>query len=773
MVSLLLKIMFKKIFLCLGLLGVTVHSAELQSFGEYAQTQVETKVLNKVDHSELSMFCSEFGEEQSKDSAQDCACLVLNTCIDPYWLDDEIYNMRKIGGCTLSFANLNYILLGKVLSNIVLNGFNREQSSDYLNLDALFNEAKKSLLKVIADDPVWENVLAERTEKVMAWCQKTDFLGGVMQALKDTFLVEKDEEPPSPEIKALIESGREFDKFNVLMMAVHQGRFADVKFLIEKVKDLYTSDSIKWDTFLKAASDGHVKILDYFLQKEPGLIKCSNNYGYTALRFAVLKNQLKAVEFLVNKGADIDRNAFVDAVLTNKTDIVKFFIENGAVIEEETVKQVAFVGAYQMVKYLLEQKPEFKSSLELIDWKSKDNKTPLMIALMNDDLEGVKFFAENGANIDNDIFTEAYENRDIKFIKCFIEQDSTLIEFRDRSGNTPLSKAISTNDLELARILVKQGLTITGETAIEAIQSGANDVAKFFINENSWLINFKVRYYNAPLRTAARHKNLEMVNFLVEKGASIDRFVLSSAARSGSIDVVKLVAEFLINKDPKLVGYACEALAKAAESGNLEVVKFFVEKGAMITPREINAAARSGSVDVVKFLINERPEMIVYANEALLEAVRSRSNEVAKFLINEAPRLINYKYDDGKTLLQMAIEHGNSELVKILIENEIHTDYAKLLDIVMEKYSKSDNSWESFRAGVLDVLLKSKDKSGNTALMFAAGSGNYNAVEFLVKNKADISTQNELGETALDIAMKRTCNDQIVSFLEDRIRPKY
>ncbi|KHJ94912.1 ankyrin repeat protein [Oesophagostomum dentatum] len=58
------------------------------------------------------------------------------------------------------------------------------------------------------------------------------------------------------------------------------------------------------DKFLKEAEDGNVEALKDMLSKNPELLKATDEDGYTALHRAAYSNQLDALSFLLEAGAD-------------------------------------------------------------------------------------------------------------------------------------------------------------------------------------------------------------------------------------------------------------------------------------------------------------------------------------------------------------------------------------------------------------------------------------------------------------------------------------
>ena len=84
-----------------------------------------------------------------------------------------------------------------------------------------------------------------------------------------------------------------------------------------------------------------------------------------------------------------------------------------------------------------------------------------------------------------------------------------------------------------------------------------------------------------PLRMACKCGRLEIIKFLLEKGANLhesDDQPLCLAARNGHLEVAK----FLLKKGANLHAWDDQALCLATENDHLEVVKLLLKKGATV-----------------------------------------------------------------------------------------------------------------------------------------------------------------------------------------------
>ena len=94
---------------------------------------------------------------------------------------------------------------------------------------------------------------------------------------------------------------------------------------------------------------------------------------------------------------------------------------------------------------------------------------------------------------------------------------------------------------------------------------------------------------------AAGIDHMDLVGFFVEKGATDWDRGMQSAAKGGHAELVRFFAE-------KGAANWNWAMSAAAEGGHAELVRFFVEKGATDWDRGMQSAEHGGHADLVAFL---------------------------------------------------------------------------------------------------------------------------------------------------------------------------
>ena len=103
---------------------------------------------------------------------------------------------------------------------------------------------------------------------------------------------------------------------------------------------------------------------------------------------------------------------------------------------------------------------------------------------------------------------------------------------------------------------------------------------------------------NTAMARAAEGGQIEMVKFLMDQGADDFEFALNSAASEGQIEMAK----FLLEKGNIDVADIEEAMSEAAEGGQLEMIKYLIDQGARDFEIAIESADLGGHPEIVEYL---------------------------------------------------------------------------------------------------------------------------------------------------------------------------
>lgn len=200
----------------------------------------------------------------------------------------------------------------------------------------------------------------------------------------------------------------------------------------------------------------------------------------------------------------------------------------------------------------------------------------------------------------------------------------------EKDLNSKLFYAVEQNNLDEVKELIKNGADIhareiSGKKAIHiAVKKGNKNIVEFFLNEGI-RVNDTSNSGWTPLHYAAFSGELEVAKLLVAKGANVRA---ENAYGQKPIDLIhyskddgyKGVMELLLDKGKGKVNDTdkdgCTLLRYAVIIGNLEAIKFLIDKGANIHAKDnegrtpLDLAREGGNTEVVNMLSSINTKMI-------------------------------------------------------------------------------------------------------------------------------------------------------------------
>jgi ankyrin repeat protein len=319
----------------------------------------------------------------------------------------------------------------------------------------------------------------------------------------------------------------------------------------------------------------------------------------------------------------------------------------------------------------------------------------------------------------------------------------------------------------LAGFLITFGGLAFADQIHELAQKGDLESVKTLIEKDPELVNAKDKDNRTPLHWACRGVHLEVVKFLVEKGADVNAedsnkvVPLHSLAVRNSIEAIELLLAKEANVDTKEYG-GHTALHYAAMYNAADAAALLIEKGADIEIRDD------------------------YARTPLLLCARERGGPTTTRVLLEAGADVNARDKFQDTALNLAAWRGKKEVVDILLDAGANIPsggrearylfseaashgLSRLFDAVAKaggdptfKLSNGGTLLHSAASGdsikILEILIAKgldinlRDNYGWTPLHYAARDGRVEAVERLITKGADINARSIMGQSPLNAA---------------------
>lgn len=488
---------------------------------------------------------------------------------------------------------------------------------------------------------------------------------------------------------------------NMLYEAAVKGDFENVRRYIDMGANINSVDSsgstiIYRMSLLKDLSMDRMNCLNYLLLKGADANK-ENYNGYTPLT-AHLSSNLFNKEFLdrlVQNNAEVNSPDFDGdtplhfAVMNNNLEAVEYLLENGA----------------------------------NTNVKNKDGITPLHIAVKekNYDITGKLLAADADRNTKDIDGVSALDivkaSNDVDLFKLFsitqedIRKDKLLADLQQAVINNiskPAVKAIKENvDKGFYNRPVKQDKgsssidgRFVGENPtplIAALYFGYNDIAKALINIGADINKPNDYPFYSPLMVAAESGNKEMVNVLLDKGADVNYQSKMDGITALNVTTNAEIADIILKAkaDPNMTANAAclSALQMAVINNNYDLAEVLLKYGADANHVDCNEykpvianAIDTGNPAIVRLLLNYNAGVNTEVGEDLAVKVIDYAKQKGNKLIIE---MIEEKLQSLTPKKQEIIEDDNSSS---LIKNNVKLNDNKTKTKELELNSNISNN---------------------------------------------------------------------------------
>merc|ERR1712113_541099 len=187
------------------------------------------------------------------------------------------------------------------------------------------------------------------------------------------------------------------------------------------------------------------------------------------------------------------------------------------------------------------------------------------------------------------------------------------------------------------------------------------------------------KYGLTPLMLASIEGYLNIVKYLVEKGANVDAFTKNKhtammlASVEGHLDIVKYLVEKGANVDA-FDDKNYTAMMHANANNRLEILKYLMEiRGGVDNQQLLLNACKKGHLEVVKYLVEKGADVDIRVHlnyTPLIYACLKGYLEVVKYLVEKGAD-VHARDSLHDSTLMVACKVGHLELTKYLVEKGV------------------------------------------------------------------------------------------------------
>jgi ankyrin repeat protein len=243
-------------------------------------------------------------------------------------------------------------------------------------------------------------------------------------------------------------------------------------------------------------------------------------------------------------------------------------------------------------------------------------------------------------------------------------------------------------------------------------------------------------YNDAAVRWTAEQGDLDIVKFLIEKSPSARarNVALWYAAMAGQMAIV----EYLIECGADIHAYNDAALQYSIKGGHLHIAKFLIDKDPRIHIYNftLRHAAMYGHLSIVEYAIEHGANIHAYNDAALRYSSMNCNLDIIKYLIDNGADI--HANNDAALCMRVCVENDDIALIQYIIGHDTNDRVFSLSMYTNKKYSHLDTLHYLVEHGA------NIHADNEFALCVSAMGGKLDAVKYLVECGADIHVNHDM-----------------------------
>jgi ankyrin repeat protein len=451
--------------------------------------------------------------------------------------------------------------------------------------------------------------------------------------------------------------------FSIFLLSKPRNRMAHLLLVRRKMFDISTNQTVwlerfdPWSELLQQhviAITGHVVILDHLYRRRTFKLDARDRRDKTALIWAAEQGNEAIVDWLVQKGAD------VNAPVQNNDD---------------ALQMASIFGHEKVVQILIDAGADMNA-------QDQHYGSPLHGASKFGHEKVVQILIDAGADVNAEGGTYCYAlqeaslNGHEKVVQMLIDAGAD-VNARGGHCGYALQAASWNGDENVVQMLINAGADVNAEEEkfVNALQAasmkGHEKIVRMLINAGA---DVNVRSVNAgndvtALHAASKAGHEKVVQMLINAGADVntqgDHGTALQLASQYGYDMQTLIdAGVGVNAQ----GDYGTALQLASQCGHEKVVQMLINAGVNVNTQgdygtALQSASQCGHEKVVQMLVNSGAD--VNLKRPLHAASRDGHEKVVQILI-DAGADVNAQEDYG-TALQLASRYGRGRVMQMLI----------------------------------------------------------------------------------------------------------